>query len=80
MNHFRFLKDFADLFLKRFVCDGFDAGDGSTVVICFVSQRINNTGHPGKADTTGAATGAVQHGTTNIIEDGLFFKPNNPFL
>lgn len=79
-NHFRVLKNFADFFLKSFIDDGFDAGDGSTGVICFVFQLINNTGHPGKTDTTSTATGTVQHGTTDIIEDALFLQPDNPFF
>ena len=80
MNHFCVLKNLADFFLKRFVGNGFDAGDGHPGLICFILQRINNTGHPGKTDTTGTTTGPVQHGTTDLIEDGLFLKPDSSFL
>ena len=80
VNHFRILKNLSNLFLNGFVSNGFNAGDGGTGIIRFILQITNNTGHPGKADTTGAAAGAVQHGTTNIIEDGFFLKPDSTFL
>jgi len=80
LNHFRVLKNLSDLFLYCLVSDGFNAGDGGTGSSYFILQITNNTGHTGKADTTGTTAGAVQNGTTDIIEDGLFLKPDRTFL
>lgn len=80
VNHFLVDKNLTDFFLNSFVGNGLDAGDGGAGIIRFVLQIINNTGYSGKTDTTGAAAGTVQHSTTNIIEDGLFLKPDSTFL
>jgi len=80
LNHFRVLKNFPELFLDGFICDGFNHGDRGTGSICFILEIMNNTRHPGKTDTTGSAAGAVQHGTTDIVENGMFLKPDSTFF
>jgi len=80
LNHFRILKNFLELFLGGFIRDGFNHGDGGTGSIRFILEIMNNTGHPCKTDTTGSAAGAVQHGTTDIIENGTILKPDSIFL
>jgi len=80
VNHFHVLKNLSNLFLNGFLNNRFNTGDGGTGIIRFILQIMNNTGHPGKADTTGTTAGAVQYGTTNIIEDGFFLKPDSTFL
>ena len=80
LNHFRVLKNFAELFLDGFIRDGFNHGDRSTGNIRFILEIMNNTRHPGKTDTTGSAAGTVHHGTADIIENGIFLKPDSAFF
>ena len=80
LNHFRVLKDFSELFLDGFIRDGFNHGDRGTKSIRFILEIMNNARHPGKTDTTGSTAGTVQNGTTNIIKNGLFLKPDSLFL
>ena len=80
LNHFRVLKNFLELFLDGFIRDGFNLGDRGTGSIRFILEIMNNTRHPGKTDTTRSAASAVQHSTTDIIENGTILKPDSTFL
>jgi len=80
LNHFSVLKNFSELFLDGFIRDGFNHGDRGTGSIRFILEIMNNTRHPGKTDTTSSAAGAVEHGTTDIIENGVFLKPHSRFF
>jgi len=80
VNHFCILKHLSNLFLNGFVGNRFNTGDGHAGSVRFILQITNDTGHTGKTDTTGATAGAVQNGTADIIEDGLFLKPDSTFL
>ena len=80
LNHFCFLKGLSDLFLNGDVGNGLNERDGNTGIICFILEINDHTRHPGKADTTGTTAGTVQNGTTDIIEDGLFLKPDRTFF
>ncbi len=80
LNQFRILKNLSNLFLIGFVGNRFNTGDGRAGSVRFIFQITYDTGNTGKTDTTGATAGAVQNGTTDIIEDGLFLKPDSSFL
>ena len=80
VDHFRILENFSDFLLKGFVSDGFNTRDECTGSIRLIPQGMNNTRHPGKTNTSGTAAGAVQHGTSNVIQDSLFLKSEGIFL
>jgi len=80
LDHFRVLKNPSNLFLIGFVGNRFNTGDGCAGSVPFIFQSTNNTGDTGKTDTTSTTAGAVQNGTTDIIEDRLVLKTDSAFL